>query len=226
MTKEEYYNRLGLFKTISKEARKLLWGLIKYRLTYFIRYEKGKALKLLCMIITIVFLLQIFILSRFDTQIIRLPGSTKIVYVADSSKNFNAFLDDIAQLESGGRYDVVSSLGYLGKYQVGRLALCDIGMEGISNDDFINTPELQEIAMRMLLRKNKKYLQSYIGKYNSKRIAGIRIDESALLGGAHLTGVGSVMKFLDSGGVVDPVDGNGIKTSSRIRKFEGYKLDL
>jgi len=226
MTKEEYDSNIGLYKTLSKEARRLLWGLIKFRSSYFFKYEKWKAIKLLCTILTIGFILQVFLLSKIDTQIIKLPGITKFVYVVDSSKNSNAFLRDIAKLESGGHYDVISTTGFLGKYQLGRVALNDIGLGGISNEDFITTPELQEIAMRMLLVKNKKYLQSYIGKFNSKKVAGIRICEASLLAAAHLTGVGSVMQFLDSGGTVDPLDGNGITTSSRLRKFEGYKVDL
>lgn len=226
MTKEEYDSQVSLYKTLSKEARKLLWGLFKFRTLYFLKHEKWKAVKLVCMLITICFMLQVFVLNRFETQIIKLPGSTRIVYKEDSSKNFNAFLSDMAQLESGGRYNIISSLGYLGRYQIGRVALADIGMGGIPTDEFINSPALQEIAMRMLLRKNKKYLQSYIGKYSSRKVGGLRIDESSLLAAAHLTGVGSVMQFLDSNGTVDPVDGNGIKTSSRLRKFEGYKLEL
>ena len=106
------------------------------------------------------------------------------------------------------------------------MALNDIGMGGITDEDFMATPEIQEVAMRMLLRKNKKYLQTYIGKYSSKKVCGIRIDESALLAAAHLTGVGSVMQFLNSSGTEDPVDGNGIKTSSRLKSFYGYKLEL
>lgn len=226
MNKDEYDNKVGLYKTLSKEARKILWGLLQFRILYFFKHEKWKAVKLAGMIVTILFMLQVFVLNRFETQIIKLPGSTRIVYIEDSTKNFNAFLKDIAELESGGRYDIISSLGYMGKYQVGRQALTDIGMGGVPVTDFINTPELQEIAMRMLLKKNKRYLQSYIGKYNSKKVGNIRIDESSLLAAAHLTGAGAVMQFLDSNGIVDPVDGNGIKTSSRLKSFRGYKLEL
>jgi hypothetical protein len=226
MTKEDYENKLDLYKTFSKEAGRLRWDIFKYKFTHFIKFEKMKAVKLFCILVTIGFILQVFILNQIESQVIKLPGITKIVYVSDSAKSFTAFLTDIAKLESGDRYDIESKLGYLGRYQIGRLALNDIGMGGITSEDFKTTPEVQELAMRMLLRKNKKYLQAYIGKYSSKKVCGIRIDESALLAAAHLTGVGSVMQFLDSNGDVDPVDGNGIKTSSRLKKFEGYKLDL
>lgn len=226
MTKDEYDNKIDLYRTFSREARKLRWELLKFRVLHIIKTEKLKVVKLFCMIVTIGFILQVFVLNRFETQIIKLPGATKIVYLQDSSKNFNSFLTDMAELESGDRYDVISGLGYMGRYQIGRLALTDIGMGGIPANEFLETPQLQEIAMRMLLRKNKKYLQSYIGRYSSKRVGGLRIDESALLAAAHLTGVGSVIQFLESNGTIDPVDGNGIKTSSRLKKFEGYKLEL
>lgn len=230
MTKIEYDNKLELYKTFSKEAGRLRWDILKYNfkhtVIHFFQFEKWKTVKLFCMLVVIGFMLQVFILNKIETQVVKIPGVVKIVYVSDSVKSFKAFLDDIAKLESGGRYDIESKLGYLGRYQIGRLALNDIGMNGITDEDFKATPEVQELAMRMLLRKNKKYLQTYIGKYSSKKVCGIHIDESAMLAAAHLTGVGSVIKFLDSNGDTDPVDGNGITTSSRLRKFEGYRLDL
>ena len=226
MTQEEYDNDLGLYKTLSKEVGRLRWKLFIFRITYLFKHEKWKIVRLLSKIIVIAFLFQVLVLNNIEKQIIKLPGSTKIVYVQDSTKTFTAFLDKVGELESGGKYSIISKFGYLGKYQIGRLALRDIGMGGIPTRDFLETPALQEIAMLMLLRKNKKYLQSHIGKYNSKKVKGLRIDESSLLAAAHLTGAGSVIQFLDSNGEIDPVDGNGIKTSSRIKLFAGYKLDL
>ena len=150
--------------------------------------------------------------------------NTKIIY--RDKKGHDEFLEKLAYLESKGDYKIVNSYGYMGKYQIGREALIDIGLGGISDKDFLSNPEIQELAMKMLLKRNKQILQSIIGRYTSKKIKGIYITESGILAASHAVGSGSVLKFLESKGVVDPEDGNGVKVSSRIKQFEGFKLEL
>lgn len=206
------------------------------RLRRQIRLEKTrfvfKNYKLLIKKRTIITFVVILFLAIGTAPYTAIPKSQTYVFnktitvVSDTLKTHQKFLNRLGKLESGGNYKCVNSLGYCGKYQMGRSALVEIGLGGLSKEDFLNIPELQEIAMNLLLKKNKQFLQSYIGKYNSKTIKGIYVTESGMLAGAHAIGHGSVMKWLDSNGQVDPSDANGVKVSDRIKEFSGYSLKL
>jgi hypothetical protein len=52
------------------------------------------------------------------------------------------FLDAIGHRESGNRYNIVNKYGYMGKYQFGKATLKGLGIK-VSNEEFINSPELQ-----------------------------------------------------------------------------------
>jgi hypothetical protein len=150
-----------------------------------------------------------------------------ITVIGDTiNKTHEKFLTFLGKTESGNNYKCVNSLGYCGKYQMGRSALVEIGLGGIKQEDFLNFPELQEIAMTLLLRKNKQFLQAQIGKYSSKTIKGIYVTESGLLAGAHLGGSGNVTKWLESNGENDFKDANGVPVSHYIKTFTGFNLKL
>jgi hypothetical protein len=149
----------------------------------------------------------------------------EVVYLQDSTKNMKAFLDKIGFMESGNNYRAVNQYGYCGRFQFGREALTAIGLGGVSTDDFINNPELQEVAMKMLLKKNKETLARYIGKYQNRKIAGIFITESSILGASQMAPKG-VIDFLDSGGQNVFKDGNGAPISKYLKDLSGYKLEF
>jgi len=138
-------------------------------------------------------------------------------------KNHYAFLDAVGHRESSGNYKAVNRYGYLGKYQFGRSTLNHIKIEA-TDEEFLNSPKLQEEAMHRLLLANKKSLRKYIRKYNNKTVHGVYITESGLLAAAHLGGAGSVRKFLKKG--YQFKDGNGTKLTSYIEQFAGYTLTL
>ena len=146
------------------------------------------------------------------------------IYVEDSTKNHKAFLSKIGFIESRNNYTIVNQYGYLGRYQIGRAALTAVGLGGITSEDFLQMPELQEIAMKLLLKRNKQVLITFIGKYQGKTIRNIYVTESGILAGAHLAGAGSIQQYLESGGAIDPADGNGTLTSKYLKEFSGYHL--
>jgi hypothetical protein len=216
--KEEFYKQNKAFvKHLRKE-------LLKEKLSFLMKNKKllvkNLFYKILPFFITIVVTYIVYILVS-PPKIIK---KTEMIYLKDIEKNQEMFLNKLAKLESNNNYKVVNRFGYMGKYQIGRQALIDIGLGSVSQESFLNNPELQEVAMKMLLKKNKQYLQSYIGKYQFKIINGIYITESGLLAGAHAVGYGAVIKWLESNGTLDPVDGNGVKVSKRISLFSNYKL--
>ena len=158
--------------------------------------------------------------------------------------DYKDFLRALGYRESGGRYNIENTYGYLGKYQMGESALKDAGYykgdptrrndwigewtgkDGVwSKEDFLNNPRAQENAIREFHRKTWKYIKALgLDKYVGKTIKGIYITESGLIGGAHLLGAGNVKKFLKSNGRIIPRDGYGTPITEYISKFSGYDV--
>ena len=151
------------------------------------------------------------------------PIDTPTIKIKIDTKTHNAFLEAIGHQESRNRYDIVNRYGYMGKYQFGKETLKTVKIK-VSTEEFLDNPELQELAMMRLLTYNKKKLQKLINKYEGEVIHGVLVTESGLLAAAHLGGQGSVKKWFRTGNVRK--DGNGIKITSYMVKFGGYKLNL
>jgi len=161
----------------------------------------------------------------------------KLKKSAEQGKEYNTFLNDLGARESSNDYKSVNQIGYLGKYQMGKLALIDAGYKdkdgnwtgknGVkSKEDFLNSPEAQENSFDEYKRSQwrdikRRKLDQYIGK----EVGGIEITASGLLAGAHLRGVaGGVKKYLESDGKDDPTDANGTRVSEYLKKFKGYEV--
>jgi len=138
-------------------------------------------------------------------------------------KGHSDFLSAIGHQESRNRYHIVNRYGYMGKYQFGKSTLKTLKIK-VSRRQFLKDTLLQEEAMLKLLIHNKKRLQKYIDKYEGKIVHGILVTESGLLAAAHLGGQGSVKKWFRNGRVRK--DGNGVKITSYMKRFAGYKLYL
>ena len=139
-------------------------------------------------------------------------------------KGHSNFLHAIGFRESTNNYKAVNQFGYLGKYQFGRKTLNAIGFKDISNREFLSNPSIQEQAMLILLKRNKRTLRREIKKYVGKTINGVYITESGLLAAAHLAGAGNVRKFFRKG--YEFYDGNGTKMTSYMVKFANYNLNV
>ncbi len=137
-----------------------------------------------------------------------------------TGKTFTGFKEALAFKESQGRYTLINSLGYMGKYQFGRAALRAIGIK--DNSEFLNNPRLQEKAFKALLAKNKWELRKEIEMYDGKIINGVVVTESGILAAAHLGGAGSVKKFFKSNGKRAIKDNYGTSLKSYMKKFGGY----
>ena len=137
-----------------------------------------------------------------------------------TGKTFTGFKEALAFKESQGRYTLINSLGYMGKYQFGRSALRAIGINDSS--EFLNNPRLQEKAFKALLAKNKWELRKEIEMYDGKVVNGIVVTESGILAAAHLGGAGSVKKFFKNKGKRAIKDQYGTTLKSYMKKFGGY----
>ena len=139
-------------------------------------------------------------------------------------KNHSSFLNAVGYRESTNNYKAVNQFGYLGKYQFGRKTLNAIGLDSVSNREFLANPNIQEEAMSILLKKNRHTLRREIRKYVGDTVNGIYITESGILAAAHLAGAGNVKKFFRRG--YEFKDGNGTKMTSYMIMFADYDLKL
>ena len=124
--------------------------------------------------------------------------------------------------ESQGKYTVVNTLGYLGKYQFGKTTLHRFKI--YNTQAFLRNPELQEKAFVALCKVNRWILRKDILRSVGKTINGIKITESGILAAAHLSGAGNVKKFLRSNGSVRFSDAYGSSIQSYLKKFSGYDV--
>lgn len=152
-----------------------------------------------------------------------LPNPLEGIKVEIDYKGHNDFLQAIGHRESGNRYEVVNSFGYMGKYQFGKSTLKGLGFD-VTVDEFINSPYIQEKAMNSLLLHNQKKLRKFIEQYEGQVVHGVLITESGVLAAAHLAGAGNVKKFFKKGFEFE--DGYGTKMTSYMAQFSGYTLRL
>lgn len=146
----------------------------------------------------------------------------KKVNVVFTEKRLISFKEAVAFKESQGKYRLVNSLGYMGKYQFGSKALRAVGVQ--NDKAFLKDPALQEKAFIALLSKNKWILRNEIEKYEGKIISGVQITESGILAAAHLGGAGSVKNFFKNRGNRHFRDAYGTSLKSYMKAFGGYDL--
>ena len=137
-----------------------------------------------------------------------------------TGKSFTGFKEALGFKESQGKYNMVNTFGYMGKYQFGSSSLHAVGIK--DSIRFLNSPQLQEKAFISLLTINKKELRSEIENFDGKQLNGIDITESGILAAAHLGGVSSVKKFFKSNGKKVKKDAFGTSIITYMKKFSGY----
>ena len=149
------------------------------------------------------------------------PTDYSHLKVPFTGRFFIGYKEAIAFKESQGKYKKINSLGYLGKYQFGLETLKTIGIT--DSLAFINSPKMQEKAFVALLSKNKWELKDYIEKFDGKIVAGVKVTESGILAAAHLGGVGSVKRFLNTDGKRKCKDDYGTSVQTYMRDFGNYE---
>lgn len=137
-----------------------------------------------------------------------------------TGNHFIGYKEALAFRESQGRYNIVNTLGYMGKYQFGKAALRTVGVT--QHNKFLHDAPLQERAFMALTAKNKWLLREEIAAFEGKVVGGIRVTESGILAAAHLGGPGSVKRFLRTQGNRHSKDNYGTSIRTYMRKFGGY----
>ncbi len=158
------------------------------------------------------------VFPQWKDSVVQEQAQVRVPFVG---RDFVGFKEALAYNESGGRYHVVNSLGFMGKYQFGRTTLKELR---IDHKRFLNDPRLQEEAFKRYVELNRKILAKEIERYSGKRINGILITESGILAAAHLAGAGAVKKYLHSYGRISARDAYGTRIEDYLRRFAGYDL--
>ena len=130
----------------------------------------------------------------------------------------------MARLESTNDAKIISTTGYLGKYQFSMATLKYLGIRTAKDtfivNDYLKNEELQDSAMILYMKYNQKIMYHHIKDCVGSRVKDIYITKAGMLAGAHTHGAGAVIIFLNTEGEVDAKDGNGVKVSDRMKKFE------
>ena len=186
----------------------VVWGIIIPLIMAFATFKPKKSVELI---------------KLQPKPIANIKVNTIIKPIKIDLKDHSTFLDAIGYRESGNRYNIVNKFGYMGKYQFGKSTLKGLGFK-VTQDEFLNSPYIQEKAMQALLEHNRKKLKNQINKYCGQTINGVHITESGILAAAHLAGQGNVKRFFRKG--YEFKDGFGTTMTSYMVQFSGYNLDL
>lgn len=131
------------------------------------------------------------------------------------------FKKKMGQSENSGKTTGTNQIGAIGKYQFMPDTLKQLGYSDKDIQKFESDPKMQEEAMDKLIAANEKSItDNGWDKLIGKKIGDVTITKTGLLGALHLGGVGSVKKWIDSGGRGDAYDANGTKISDYAKKFE------
>lgn len=149
----------------------------------------------------------------------------------EEKAEFFKYLNAIAQKESGMNYNVINTIGAMGKYQFIQGTLNSIGFDSITVKKFASnpevfSPEMQDKAMIKLLSINKDILYNCIQKYSNTVQNGIFITESGILAAAHLAGAFGVRNYFKSNSNYNPSDIYGTSIEDYLKRFGGYNLDF
>jgi len=166
----------------------------------------------------------LFLAKTVSTVLTESESYTQTLNIPFVGNTFNGFKEALGFKESQGRYHIVNTLGYLGKYQFGKSTLKRFRI--YNTQLFLKTPELQEDAFIALCSLNKWILRKDIKRSVGNNINGIHITESGILAAAHLAGAGNVKKYLRSNGQNRFKDAYGSSIQHYLKHFSGFNTSF
>jgi hypothetical protein len=151
------------------------------------------------------------------------------IIIQNQELEFYRFINDLGYRESRNNWLCINQIGCFGEWQFAESTLRYLGFRKITLRKFKADPsifprELQIGALKALIRVNLLYLKDY-EHYIGRSIRGIVITKSGMIAASHLGGAGSLMKFLDTRGRINPKDLFGTSVSDYLKNFSSYDLD-
>jgi len=161
------------------------------------------------------------------------------------ASTFAAFLLSLSMVESGGDYQSVNTLDFLGAYQFGEAALTDLGFvrydgDAYDNDygggwtgkygvrskqGFLRSKRAQDRAAEDWMRLMWSYIErDRTDRYAWQMVGQTRLTTSGMLAAAHLLGPGALKDYIESNGTLDLRDPYGTPLVQYINNFNGYDV--
>jgi hypothetical protein len=195
--------------------------------------EKIKNLVMKKMYATVAFLMVSAIcwapLTDFRLRLETIRETSQQLHIRYHETEFNRFINDLGYRESRGNWLCINHIGCFGEWQFAEATLKYLGFRNITLRKFRANPmifpkELQEEALKALIRVNMIYLKDY-DSFLGKTVKGIVVTKTGLMAAAHLGGAGSVKQFLASGGKLDHKDSLGTAVSDDLKRFSNYEIE-
>jgi hypothetical protein len=147
----------------------------------------------------------------------------------------------LAMRESTNNYRAVNPNGnFLGRYQFGEKALITVGFMdrdgnwndkakeyGVESDeDFLNTPAIQDEALVRYRRYNWKNIESdNLDRFIGEEMNNLIITEAGLAAAAHLVGGGGLKTALENGDLKSVADKNGVTVYDYMKEMGRYNIN-
>lgn len=215
----QYEQELELYKLHHKAARQIHSKIKKERLKRLLKYHKFTFLRTGLILIPICIALYFTAINYYPKFIyVEKPSDDLLASIsADSAVQIRSvvnpqlkkYFDFIAASEVPIKNgDTLASYKTLcgvvgstaiGRYQMNKGARADIGLGGVSDAIFLNSPELQDVAMYIYLKKNFTYMKDFLKQYNGQTINGYYLTEPGMLSLAHALGAGGAMEWIKNG---------------------------
>lgn len=165
--------------------------------------------------------------------------------LGDVLQSLNAFLVALRMMESGGDYQAVNTLNFLGAYQFGEAALIDLGYvredgdpydnnysggwtdkNGIDSvDSFLKSRSVQDKAAVAWVKLMWHYIEAdNLHRHAWTEIGDVELTPSGMLAATHLLGTGALEEFIASDGKTDPRDPYGMPISSYMTRMADVEV--
>jgi hypothetical protein len=183
--------------------------------------------------------------SMLHSPQVEAPEVLTLAAVTNTVGDYSAFLTALRHRESGGNYQVINTLNFVGAYQFGEAALIDLGYvrrdSDVYNNDFsggftgkhgirslqqfINSPDVQDRAVQDWMGLMWHYIRSDgLDQYAWREVGGVTLSPSGMLAATHLLGAGGLREFVDSNGSADIRDPYGMPLRNYIIDLGGYDI--
>ena len=150
-------------------------------------------------------------------------------------QSLNVFPVALRMMETGGDYQCVNTLNFLGAYQFGEAALLDLGYVGQDSDpydndysggwkvkngidsakEFLASTSVQDLAAEAWVTLMSHCIEDqHLDSHVWKMVGVVELSPSGMLAASHLMGTYSLQAFIESDGKVDPRDPCGMPVSS------------
>jgi hypothetical protein len=165
----------------------------------------------------------------FRLGLYEIRAFSEMVNTRYHESEFVRFVNDLGLRESGNNWLSVNEIGCFGKWQFHESTLSFLGYRKITLKKFMENPgifppDLQMKALKNLIKVNLAFLMKY-EHFIGDSIDGVRITRSGMIAASHLGGAGSMQKFLNSKGAINPKDVFGTSISDYLKTFRHYDLE-